>query len=183
MSLACSRSLFFMAFIAGALALGVSWYLEYAVGLNPCGLCLLQRACLALFTGVCLIASVHGPGRFGSFLYWLLGLFWSLAGTVTAWRQVLLQSDPVQQLSACSPNLTDLFASTPWVCVVQRLFKGTADCAQISWTLFDLSIPEWSLLFFVAMMILSVYQLLRLVWTACQRPLSGESSHRVLAGD
>lgn len=183
MSLACSRSLFFMAFIAGALALGVSYYLEYAVGLLPCGLCLLQRFCLALFTGVCLVASVHGPGRFGAFLYWLLGLFCSLAGTVTAWRQVLLQSDPVQQLSACSPNLADVYASTPWECVIQRLFKGTADCAHISWTLFDLSIPEWSLLFFVGMMILGGYQLLRLVWTACQRPLSGESSHPVLAGD
>ena len=38
MSLACSRSLFFMAFIAGTLAMGVSYYLEYAVGLRPCGL-------------------------------------------------------------------------------------------------------------------------------------------------
>jgi disulfide bond formation protein DsbB len=63
------------------------------------------------------------------------------------------------------------------------MFKGTIDCAQISWTLFDLSIPEWSLLFFVAMMILGVYQLLRLVWISFQRPLSGESSHRALVRD
>lgn len=183
MSLACSRSLFFMVFIAGALVLGVSYYLEYAVGLKPCGLCLLQRFFLALLVGVCLLASVHGPGRFGSFLYWLLGLFCSLAGTVTAWRQVLLQSDSTEQLSTCSANLTEVFANTPWEFILQRLYEGTADCAQVSWTLFDLSIPEWSLLFFVAMMIVGVYQLLRLVWIACQRPLSGESSHRVLAGD
>ncbi|UCP08034.1 MULTISPECIES: disulfide bond formation protein B [unclassified Pseudomonas] len=183
MTLACSRSLFFMVFIAGALALGVSYYLEYAVGLKPCGLCLLQRICLAVLTGVCLMASVHGPGRFGSFLYWLLGLLCSLAGTVTAWRQVLLQGDPVQQLSACSLSLADPFASTPLVYVVQQMFKGAAECAQISWTLFDLSLPEWSLLFFIAMTILSVYQLLRVVWIACQRPLSGTSSHRALVGD
>ncbi|MDB5995675.1 MAG: disulfide bond formation protein [Pseudomonas sp.] len=183
MSLACTRSLFFMVFVAGALALGVSYYLEYAVGLMPCGLCLLQRLCLALLTGVCLMAAVQGPGRFGSSVYWLLGLLLSLAGTVTAWRQVLLQSSAVQQLSTCEPNLADLFSSTPWVCVVQRMFKGTADCTNISWTLFDLSIPEWSLLFFLAMTIVTVYQLLRLVWIACQRPLSGESSHPALAGD
>ncbi|VVP56487.1 Disulfide bond formation protein B [Pseudomonas fluorescens] len=183
MSLACSRSLFFMAFIAGALALGVSYYLEYAVGLQPCGLCLLQRICLALLTGVYLMASVHGPGRLGTFLYWLLGLCCSLAGTVTALRQVLLQSDPVQQLSTCIPNLADLFATTPWMFVVQQMFEGATECTYISWTLFDLSIPEWSLLFFVAMMILGVCQLLRLVWVACRRPLSGESSHRALVGD
>ncbi|CAI8987179.1 Disulfide bond formation protein B 2 [Pseudomonas sp. IT-P253] len=151
MPLACSRSLFFMTFIAGALALGVSYYLEYAVGLKPCDMCLLQRMCLALLTGAYLTASLHGPGAFGTFVYWLLGLFCSLAGTVTAWRQVLLQCDP--------------------------------DCAEISWTLFDLSIPEWSLLFFVAMMIQGGLQILRAVWIATQRPLSGESSHRALAGD
>ena len=183
MSLACSRSLFFMVFVADALALGVSYYLEYAVGLQPCGMCLLQRVCLALLTGVCLVASVHGPDRVGSFLYWLLGLLCSLAGTVTAWRQVLLQGDALQQHSTCSPNLTSLFASNPWVYVVQEMFNGTTDCAQISWTLFDLSLPEWSLLLFVAMTILSVYQLLRLLRIAFQRPLGGESSHPALAGD
>ena len=183
MSLACSRSLFFMVFIAGSFALGASYYLEFAVGLEPCGLCLLQRFFLVLLTAVCLMASVQGPGRLGCFLYWLLGLLCSLAGTLTAWRQVVLQSDPVQPLSACSPHLADVLAGIPWTCAVQRMFEGTADCAQISWTLFDLSVPEWSLLFFVAIVILGVYQLLRQVWIACQRPLSGESSHPALAGD
>ncbi|MGF6111042.1 disulfide bond formation protein B [Pseudomonas sp. ADAK2] len=183
MSLACSRSLFFMAFTAGALALGVSYYLEYVVGLKPCGLCLLQRFFLALLMLVCLVASVHGPRRFGSFVYWLMGLSASLGGTVAAWRQVLLQGDPLKQLSLCSPNLDDVFENLPWTCVVKRMFKGADDCAQLSWTLFDLSIPEWSLLFFVAMLILGIYQLLRHVWIACQRPPSGVSSHRAMAGD
>jgi len=49
--------------------------------------------------------------------------------------------------------------------------------------LFGLSIPEWSLLFFVAMMIVGVYQLLRLVRISVQRPLGGDSSHRALVGD
>jgi disulfide bond formation protein DsbB len=183
MSLACSRSLFFMAFIAGALALGVSYYLEYVVGLRPCGLCVMQRICLAFFTGVCLMASVHGPSRVGSFLYWLLGLFSSLAGTVTAGRQVLLQSDPAAHLSTCLPGQADAFASSSWLSAIRQMFEGTVDCVEISWTLFDLSIAEWSLLFFVPMMILSVYQLVRLVWISYQRPLGGESSHRSLRSD
>jgi disulfide bond formation protein DsbB len=177
MSLACTRSLFFMAFIAGALALGASYYLEYAIGLKPCGLCLLQRYFLALFTSVCLIAALHGPRRLGCLLYWLSSLLSSLAGMVTAWRQVVLQSDPAQQVSGCSPGLDSLFANMPWLCVVKRIFNGTADCAEISWTLFDLSIPEWSLLFFVGMTILGAYQIVRLVWYSYQRPPSGELSH------
>ena len=183
MSLACSRSLFFMVFVAGALALGVSYYLEYAVGLQPCGMCLLQRIFLALLTGCCLMAAVHGPGRLGSFVYWLLALLCTLSGTVTAWRQVLLQANPQPHLGLCSPSLSDLLASHPWMQVVPLMFNGTTDCAHVSWTLFDLSLPEWSLLFFVAMTVLSVYRLLRLLRIACQRPLSGESSHPALARD
>ncbi|PWK43199.1 disulfide bond formation protein B [Pseudomonas sp. OV226] len=183
MSLACSRSLFFMVFITGSLALGVSYYLEYAVGLKPCGLCLLQRLCLALLTGISLAASVLGPGRFGSFLYWLSGFFCSLVGTATAWRQILRQSDPAHQLTMCSSSLESLHQNMPWVCRVTQMFKGEGDCDEISWTLFDLSIPEWSLLLFVAMTILGSYQLLRIVWLACERPLSGKSSHRVRMGD
>ncbi|MCU1762522.1 disulfide bond formation protein B [Pseudomonas sp. 14P_8.1_Bac3] len=183
MSLACSRSLFFMVFVAGALALGISYYLEYTIGLPPCGMCLLQRVCLALFTAVCLMASVHGPERLGSSLYWLLGVLCSLAGTVTAWRQVLWQGEALQHLSTCSANLADLLASNPWIYAVQQLFNGTADCEHVSWTLFDLSPPEWSLLFFVAMTSVGVYQLLRLLGIALRRPLSGDSSHPALAGD
>lgn len=183
MSLACSRSLFFMAFIAGALALGVSYYLEYGAGLTPCGLCLLQRVCLALFTGVCLMASVHGPGGFGNFLYWLLGLFCSLAGTVMAWRQVLFQSDPSHLLSSCALQMEALYENLPWLCRVTRMFKGEDGCAEITWTLFDLSIPEWSLLLFMGMTILGVYQLLRVVWLVCKRPPGGTSSHHGEAGD
>jgi disulfide bond formation protein DsbB len=172
-----------MAFIAGALALGVSYYLEYVVGLRPCGLCLLQRISLAFFTGVCLVASVHGPSRIGSFLYWLLGLSCSLAGTVAAWRQVLLQSDPVAQLVACSADRVETSAGTSWLSLVGQMFAGVEDCVEVSWTLFDLSIAEWSLLFFVAMVILSSYRLLRLVWISYQRPLGGDSSHRACTGD
>ncbi|MFJ2322718.1 disulfide bond formation protein B [Pseudomonas sp. NPDC087817] len=178
MSLACSRSLFFMVFTAGAFALGASYYLEYVVGLTPCSLCLVQRLFLTLLCASCGLAAVHGPGRGGLWLYWLLALGASLGGTTAAWRQVLIQSDPVLQLLRCTPDPQTLFSGLPWICALQKMFDGGADCAEISWTLFDLSIPEWSLLFFVAVSILAVYQLLRLLWNALQRPLSGEASHR-----
>jgi disulfide bond formation protein DsbB len=89
----------------------------------------------------------------------------------------------VHQFSDCSPDLAEVFTSAPWIRVVQRVFQGAVDCPRIAWTLFDLSIPEWSLLFFVAAMILGIYQLTRLVLSVSRRPLGGDSSPRVLAGD
>ncbi len=183
MSLACSRSLFFMAFIAGAIALGASYYLEYAVGLAPCSLCLVQRLFLTLLCVCSGVAAVHGPKRIGLGFYWLLTLGASLGGTTAAWRQVLIQSDPVLQLHHCPAVPEAFLGGLSWLCALQRMLSGGAECAEITWTLFDLSIPEWSLLFFVAVSILAVYQLLRLVWTALQRPLSGEASHPLLLRD
>lgn len=183
MSLAFSRSLFFMAFLAAAVALGASYYLEYAIGLKPCGLCMLQRLCLMMLMLVCMVAALHGPGRLGSGLYWLASLICASAGMAIAWRQVVLQSDPVSQLVACSPDATDFSRDMPLVCLLRRMFEGTVDCARISWSLFDLSIPEWSLMFFVSVSILSGYQTLRMVCSACQRPSSDESSHCRPQGD
>jgi disulfide bond formation protein DsbB len=138
---------------------------------------------MALLTLCCGVAAVHGPRRFGLSLYWGAALGLSLGGTTAAWRQVLLQSDPLVQMTRCAPDSEALFSNLPWLCATVRMLKGDGDCAEISWTLFDLSIPEWSLLFFVAMFILSVYQLLRLVWSALQRSPSGEASHRALVRD
>jgi len=183
MSLACSRSLFFMAFTAGILALGASYYLEYAVGLVPCSLCLVQRLFMSVLTVFCGVAAVHGPQRVGLSLYWTMALLTSLGGMTAAWRQVLLQSDSLQRLAHCGPGPEEMFSSLPWLCALMRMFNDTADCAELSWTLFDLSIPEWSLLFFVGMSILAVYQLLRQVWMALQQPLSGQPSHPVLVRD
>jgi disulfide bond formation protein DsbB len=163
MLLARSRSLFFMAFIAGSLALGASLYLEYAIGLKPCSLCIVQRFFLMVFTAICLIAAVHGPKRSGCYLYWLLGVLSCLGGMVTAWRHVLLQSAPVQQWSTSSPRLEHMPENMSWLCALKQAFQGAADCTQILWTLFDMSIPEWSLLFFVGMMILGLFQLLHLL--------------------
>jgi disulfide bond formation protein DsbB len=85
--------------------------------------------------------------------------------------------------SEVHPTDVAMFAGSALLSVLQQVFKGAVDCVEISWTLFDLSLTEWSLLFFVAMMILAVYQSLRLVWISYQRPLGGESSHRAFAGD
>ncbi|WP_339527747.1 disulfide bond formation protein B [Pseudomonas mucidolens] len=164
MSLVPSRSLFFLAFMAGALTLGASFYLEYGALLRPCFLCLIQRTLLAAFTLINLVAALHGPKRSGIYLYWSASMLCALLGAITAVRQVLLQNIPPDQLPNCWPSLQYMIEHlSPWQ-ALQLAFKGTVDCAEINWTLFDLSIPEWSLLFFVAMLMLGATQFSRLLF-------------------
>lgn len=180
MSLACSRFLFFMAFVASALVLGIASYLEYTVGLTPCSLCVLQRLCLTLFLMNCLAACLHGPGQKGSIFYGAMGLVFASAGLTLAWRQVLVQSNSLEQLPDCIAHLK---GTDSWWGAVHRVLDGAIDCASITWTLFDLSLPEWSLLFFLAVSIVMSYLLLRLVWNALIRPLSGTTSQLVRGMD
>lgn len=176
MSLSSSRSLFFMASIAAALVLGITFYLEYAVGLSPCSLCILQRLCLILFLMTCLVACVHGPGLKGSVLYAALAVAFVSGGLALAWHHVLAQNDSIELLPDC---LARLKGAHQWWHAMHRAFDGAIDCMSVSWTLFRLSIPEWSLLFFIALFMSMIYLLLRLAWNALVPPPGDETSQLV----
>jgi disulfide bond formation protein DsbB len=161
MSLFSSRRLFLLAFVGCVLIMLGALYLEHVVGLQPCPLCIVQRICMMLFGAVCLLAALHGPGRLGQRAYAILLLLIAAAGGGTAMRQVWLQSIPADQLPACIPPLDYLMDSLPFQDVVRVVLHGSADCAEVSWTLFTLGIAEWSLLAFAGLIAFSLLQLLR----------------------
>lgn len=161
MSLARPRSLFLLGFLGCVVLMGVALYLEHAVGLTPCPLCIVQRICVIAFGVFCLIAAIHGPGRTGQRVYAAFALLSGAAGAATAGRQVWLQSVPADQLPSCLPSLEYMMGALPFQEIVRLVLHGTADCAEVTWTLFGLSIPEWSLLAFAGMILFALYQLLR----------------------
>ncbi|MGY2162825.1 disulfide bond formation protein B [Pseudomonas tolaasii] len=164
MSLAPSRSLFFLAFMAGALTLGASFYLEYGALLRPCFLCQVQRAYLAAFTLINLVAALHGAKRSAAYCYGLASMGCALLGAVTAIRQVLLQNATLEQATDCWPSLQYMLENLSFWQAMQSTVKGTVDCVEINWTLFDLSLPEWSLLFFLGMLVLGILQFSQSLW-------------------
>lgn len=161
MALANPRSLFLLAFLGCLALMGGALYLEHGVGLNPCPLCIVQRVFVILFGLVCLIAAIHAPRRAGQRAYSVLALLFAIGGAATAARQVWLQSVPPEQLEACLPSLEFMMEALPLQEIVSLVFHGTADCAEVTWTLFGLSLPEWSLLAFVGMALFALFQLLR----------------------
>ncbi|UII71372.1 disulfide bond formation protein B [Pseudomonas sp. HN11] len=170
MSLAPSRPLFFLAFLAGALTLGASFYLEFGVSLRPCFLCQMQRVFLAALTLINLVACLHNPKRSATCLYGLASMGLALLGAMTAVRQVLLQNAPPDQAADCWPSLHYMIENLSLWQALQSTVKGTVDCVEINWTLFELSLAEWSLLFFVGMLILGVMQFSRLFLSQGLRP-------------
>ena len=97
----------------------------------------------------------------------------ALLGAITAVRQVLLQNAAPDQAADCWPSLSHMIENLSVWQALQLVVKGTVDCVEISWTLFDLSLPEWSLLFFLGMLVLGVMQFSRLYFEPS--PASGRA--------
>lgn len=177
MFLACSRVMFLVAFLASALVLSGSLYLEYGAGLTPCLLCLMQRYLLQAFCFVNLIAYVHAPRHVGSLAYAFLALLLAATGAASATKQVLSQRFAPEQLMICQPDLAHLWNNLSLSQIFMSVYRDTQACAQIQWTLFDLSIPELSLLAFLGLAMLSLFQVLRsLFFRKRSRPATGSSS-------
>ena len=62
---------------------------------------------------------------------------------------------------ACTADLFTQLQRLPFGSVIERALYATGDCARIDWTLLGLSIAQWSLLWFVALAILSLVYLTR----------------------
>lgn len=139
-------------FFFSALVLCVSFYLQYAKGLEPCPLCLMQR--------ICIIAILAASGfaffdaKFRSIpRFFVLGF--ALAGLFFALRQIWLMSLPADQIPACLPGLKVLVQYFPWKEVAHALFWGSGDCTEITWTWLGLSLPTWSAIYFLLVALFS----------------------------
>jgi disulfide bond formation protein DsbB len=142
--------------LACALLLGFGYYLQYAQGLQPCPLCLVQRGFFYAVLAVFVIAALQGPGRFGATLYATLAFLLALGGIGTAARQVWLQHLPPDKVPQCGPDLYFMLENFPLSQALKKLVSGSGECAAVDWTFLGLSIAEWSLAWFV---ILACYAL------------------------
>jgi len=151
------RTFFLLAFIACASCLGAAIYFEQSLGASLTPLCFVQRVLYGAFGLMSLIAVVHAPGKSGWRVYSGLMLLVSLSGAAIAGRQVLLQASPPEDMTGCLANLQYLLDTQPYLKVLGLVLAGHAGCAEINWSLFGLSLPEWSLLAFVGLSLFALY--------------------------
>jgi len=131
--------------------LGFAAYLQAHLGLLPCPLCVLQRILIAFLGFVFLVGALYTPNeRFGKRMHSGFIMLFSLLGVFAATRHVWLTFQPPGSVPACSPTLEYMLQNLPFNQTVMLLLKGSGDCAKVTYRLLDLSIPEWTLIFFIA---------------------------------
>ena len=142
-----------LGYLAGFLICGglilYALYLQYYEYQDPCPLCLLQRVVYIVLMVVFLLGALHGPRRTGAIVYSTLLVLVSLIGAGIAGRHVWLQHLPKDKVPECGPGLGYILDRFPLVNALEKIFRGSGECAEAGWRLMGLSIAEWSLVWFI----------------------------------
>lgn len=151
-SRASFRAQFLLGFLACAALLAFAVFLQLHDGLEPCPLCIFQRVAFAALGLVFLLAGLHAPRGTGGRRAWgVLALVAAAAGLYVAGRHVWIQHLPADQVPMCGPDLGFLMEAMPVTSVIRTVLTGAGECAKVDWTFLGLSMPEWSLAWFVAL--------------------------------
>ena len=148
-SLFSFRSIYLSIFLSCAAALATAYYMQYVMGLEPCSLCMLQRFAVLVIGLIALAAGLHHPGKVGQFLYIAFTGIAVIAGGALSGRQLFLQSLPKDQVPACGPGFEYLMDAFPIFEALREIISGSGECAEVVWRFLGLSIPGWTLVFFI----------------------------------
>lgn len=128
-------------------------YLQHAIGLEPCPMCIVQRYLLVCVGVFCILAALTSKNALGTAFTSLVVLF-SVAGAFVAARQSWLQWYP-PEVASCGRDFYGMIEQFPLQRVLPMIFKGSGDCAKVDWTFMGGSIANWSFAWFVFFAILA----------------------------
>ncbi len=151
------RLLFALTAAGCAGLLGFGYYLQFVERIEPCPMCIFQRLCYMAIVVVTLLGALHGPHKGGVYVYAVLTSLAALVGAGIAARQTWLQHIPADQVPACGPGLEFMLEQFPLAEVIKQALRGTGECAAVDWTFFSLSIAEWSLVCFSAILLVYLF--------------------------
>lgn len=136
---------------ACGLLLAYAYYLQYGGGLEPCPLCVFQRAAVFALGIVFLIAALHNAGRAGARVYSVLIVIVALAGIGVAARHVYIQSLPPGEVPACGATLDYMLDVFPLMDVIRKVLTASGECGVVDWSFLGLSMPAWVLISLVVL--------------------------------
>ena len=154
---------FLFGFLCCAGLLSYAYYIDWADPLiEPCPLCIIQRIVFFAMGLVFLIGGLHGARGTVAKAYGLGVAALSLSGAAIAGWHVRLQNLPADQVPVdCLPGfgyMADtkgfLDALGEWL---PKAFEGTGDCAVVDWTFLGLSMPTWTLVWYLGLAVSALF--------------------------
>ena len=150
-----SRLIYLAMFLACAGLIGFALYLQHALGLEPCPMCILQRYAFIVMGVIALAAAIHNPALLGRRIYGGLLVVMAATGGGIAIRHVYLEHYP-PKIFDCGADVGFMLESFPLTQALPMIFRGTGDCTKVVWQFLGLSIAEWSLICFATLIVAAI---------------------------
>ena len=151
------RTVYLVGFLICAGLLGYAIYSEVYLGLIACPLCVFQRIAFMWMGIWFLIGGLHAPRGGSRWLYCALVLLGAAFGIVVAARHLWLQSLPPDQVPSCGPGLGYLFDNFSGLHALKLVFSGSGECAAVSWRFLGLTMPAWTLIWYVLLSAFAIH--------------------------
>ena len=156
-----SRQINLVIFLIVGSLLGYAAYSMKILGLEPCTLCITQQLFYCLIGISSFVSFLQNPGVTISRVYSLLISLFAIAGIWISGRQIWLQGLPEDEVPLCGPPLEYIIDVFPFADVLNALFMGDGNCAEIPWQFLGLSMAGWSFIWFLVIFFLSVISLIK----------------------
>lgn len=161
MSLPSPRLTFLLIFLGCTGLILTGFYMQYVMHLYPCPLCITQRVFIVAVGLTGLLGFFFNPGSIGRKIYGVVGILFAVLGGSFSTRQLWLQSLPADQVPACGPDIGYLLDNFPLMDALSVLLRGDGNCAEVLWTFLGISIPGWTLVAFIGLVIINLWQIFR----------------------
>lgn len=155
------RIWFLLVALACAAMISYALYVQHILFIDPCPLCVFQRVAFMWIGAVALLAFLHNPAGTGRWLYTGLLVLGSAVGAGIAGRHVWLQHLPADQVPDCGMGLNYMLETMPYSEVLSEVFYGSGECAEVDWAFLGLSMPNWSLMVYIGLIIVTIFVMAR----------------------
>lgn len=139
------RAQYFAGFLVCAALLAYAYYVQFALEIEPCPMCIFQRIAFIFMGLFFLIGAIHGPRTTGRKVYALLVFGGACAGIAIAARHLWVQHLPPDPMAGCAPGFNYMIENFPISKTLKMAFTGSADCSVVNWTFAGLSMPFWTM--------------------------------------
>ncbi|WP_088329256.1 disulfide bond formation protein DsbB [Lacimicrobium sp. SS2-24] len=144
---ASHRQSWLILLLSALLLEGIALYFQYAMGLEPCIMCIYQRNAvfgIALAALVGLIYPQNPLFKWTALAGWGVSAIW---GLLIAIEHVDIQTAANPFFTTCEivPNFPSWMPLHEWV---PGIFAATGDCGDIDWSLLGMSMPQWMIVIF-----------------------------------
>jgi len=147
------RAQFFAGFACCAGLLAYALYVEHGMLMMPCPLCILQRIAFLVMAVFLLLGALVGPRpawlRIANTAMVVVG---AAGGAGVAIWHLRMQHLPADEVPSCGGmDLGYMLDAFPLQTVIDKVFTASGECAKVDWTFLGLSMPGWTLLWFLGL--------------------------------